>query len=92
MAFQLQPNSQPDPDREERLQSKAARVEIRPASRVAHLAVRSLACPACDMPVALGGSASWHERIGCPFCDEWAPTREFVREHGWPEVELIARL
>ena len=86
------PGARPDPEREERLRASASRVEIRPAQRAAHLAVRSLACPTCDMPLALAGPVSWHEPIGCPFCDGWAPTREYVREQGWPEVDLIARL
>jgi len=74
------------------MRAGAARVEIRPASRVAHLAVRSLACPECEMPIDLSGPVSWHERIGCPFCDSWAPTSAYVRGQGWPEVDLIARL
>ena len=86
------PGAKPDPDHEERLRSSAARVEIRPAARTAQLAVRSLACPSCEMPLALSGPVNWHERIGCPFCDSWAPTRSYVRRTGWPQVDLIARL
>jgi hypothetical protein len=92
VAFQLQPNAQPDPEREERMRGAAARVEIRPSSRVAHLAVRSLACPSCGVPIALNGTVGWREPISCAFCDHSAPTRDYVRDQGWPEVELIARL
>jgi len=86
------PGARPDPEREERLRASAARVEIRPADRVAHLAVRSLACPVCEMPLALAGPVRWQEQIACAFCESLAPTRDFIRERGWPEVDLVARI
>jgi hypothetical protein len=92
VALHLDPNSQPDPERDEELQAKGALVEIRQAHRVAHLAMRSLACPSCGVPVAIGSPVGWEEVITCAFCEETAPTREFVRDQGWPRVELRARL
>lgn len=92
VALHLDPNSQPDPEREEDLQGHGARVEIRPQSRVARLAMRSLACPSCGVPVAISAAVGWNELIACAFCEAAAPTREFVQEEGWPRVELIARL
>jgi hypothetical protein len=86
------PGAKPDPEREERLRANAARVEIRPSERIAQLAVRSLACPACEMPLALSGSVGWHEEIACAFCESLAPTRDFIRDRGWPEVDLVARI
>ena len=88
----IDPAATPDPERDERLRGKAARVELRPAERAAWLATRSLACPDCGMPLALGGPVGWDEEIACAFCEQIAPTREYVRRHGWPSVELIARL
>ena len=88
----FQPISQPDPDRDERLLANGTRVEIRPQQRVAHLATRSLACPACGVPVAIDRPIAWSEDIVCAFCDSVAPTRAYVREQGWPPVSLIARL
>ena len=88
----FEPHVQPEPDRENEMRSTGARIEIRPSERVAHLAVRSLACPSCDMPLALAGTVRWNESIACAFCEGRAPTRAYVRERGWPQVELIARL
>jgi hypothetical protein len=86
------PITQPDPERDERLRATAGQVEIRPRSRAAHLATRSLACPECGVPIALAGPVSWNEEIACAFCESIAPTRDYIQPHGWPEVDLIARL
>jgi len=69
-----------------------ARIELRAAQRAAWLGTRSLACPECGVPIALGSSVRWNEPIACAFCEGIAPTREYIQRHGWPEVELIARL
>ena len=79
MALHLDPYSQPDPEREDELRANGAPVEIRPASRVARLAVRSLACPACGVPVAITGPVGWREPIACAFCEATAPTSEYVQ-------------
>jgi hypothetical protein len=92
MALQFDPASRPDPDQENRIRQGAARVEIRPASRVAHLAVRSLACPECGVPIALQGPVGWNEPIACAFCETASPTSAYVQRHGWPQVDVIARL
>src|SRR5512139_1415441 len=86
------PASTPDPERDERLRATAARVELRPAERAAWLGMRSLACPACDMPIAISGPVGFSDVIACAFCETTAPTRDFIREQGWPAVDLIARI
>jgi hypothetical protein len=86
------PASNPGPERDERLSAAAGRVELRPAERAAWLGTRSLACPACDMPIALTSPVGFSDEIACAFCETAAPTREFLREQGWPAVDLIARI
>jgi hypothetical protein len=86
------PASNPGPERDERLSSAASRVELRPAERAAWVGTRSLACPVCDMPLALAGPVGFSDVIACAFCETIAPTREFLREQGWPAVDLVARI
>ena len=86
------PSASQDPEREEVLRAAAARVEIRPAQRAAWLGMRSLACPECGVPIALSGPVGLSDVIACAFCETAAPTREFIRDQGWPAVDLIARL
>ncbi|MGZ8667308.1 MAG: hypothetical protein ACXWZM_09385 [Solirubrobacterales bacterium] len=86
------PITQPDPQRDDRGGANGDQLEIRPQQRVAHLASRSLACPECGVPVAISGPVGWEEPIACAFYEASAPTREFVREEGWPRVALIARI
>jgi hypothetical protein len=88
--FYMDPTGRPDPDREAR-KGIAGRIELRKQSRAAMLGIRGFACPACDMPLAVSEPLAWNQRAACPFCDEVAPTRDFVRDTGWPEVELVAR-
>ena len=92
MGLYIDPSANPDPEREERLRAAAARVELRPVERAAWLGIRSLACPECDMPIALSRPVAWHGEIACAFCETTAPTREFIRDQGWPAVDLIARI
>ena len=92
MALQFDPAARPDPEQEYQLRHSTARVEIRPAPKAAHLGVRSLACPGCGVPVALSHSVGWSEEIACAFCESAAPTSAYVQQHGWPEVDVIARL
>jgi len=84
------PATTPDPERDDKL--RAARVELRPAEKAAWLGSRSLACPSCDMPLAIAGPVGFSDEIACAFCEATAPTREFIREQGWPAVDLIARI
>jgi hypothetical protein len=86
------PAAKPDPEREDRLRAAAARVELRPAERATWLGMRSLACPECGVPIRLSAPVGWHEPISCAFCEAEAPTREFIRDQGWPAVDLIARV
>ena len=92
MGIFYDPASTPGPERDERLSSAAGRVELRPAERAAWLGTRALACPVCDMPVALTRPVGFSDEIACAFCETTAPTRDFLREHGWPGVDLIARI
>jgi hypothetical protein len=86
------PSARPDPQRDERQRATTTHVEIRPSERTAHLAVRSLACPSCGVPVAINGPVGFDQVLFCDFCEEAAPTREYVREQGWPRVDLVARI
>ena len=92
MGIFYDPASNPGPERDERLSAVAGRVELRPAERAAWLGTRSLACPGCDMPIAISGPIGFTDEIACAFCETTAPTREFLRGQGWPEVDLIARI
>ncbi len=86
------PSASRDPEREEVLRAAAARVELRPAERAAWLGMRSLACPECGVPIAISEPVGLSDVIACAFCETAAPTREFIREQGWPAVDLIARI
>jgi hypothetical protein len=44
------------------------------------------------MPLAIAGPVRFSDVIACAFCETTAPTREFLREQGWPAVDLIARI
>ena len=79
-------------DGEDELRANGAQIELRPSARVAELAVRSLACPSCGVPVSIVAAVGWNELIACAFCESAAETREYVRDEGWPRVRLIARL
>ena len=43
------------------------------------------------MPIALAGPVGFSDEIACAFCETTAPTREFVREHGWPARSTLDR-
>lgn len=92
MSLHVDPSAVPDPERDERLRGTAARVEIRPASRVAHLARGALACPSCGLPLAISQPVSILEALACAFCEGVAPGRAYLAAGGWPEVDVIARL
>jgi hypothetical protein len=92
MALQFDPAARPDPEHEERLRGSAARIEYRPALRVAHLGTRSLACLECGVPIVLSAPVGWSEEIVCAFCGSVAPTGAYVQRNGWPEVDVVARL
>jgi hypothetical protein len=63
-------------DRRSRLEGAE---EIRHFTRSARLGSGTLACPHCDVPVALtGGPASPAEPLGCPFCGHAGAVRDFL--------------
>jgi hypothetical protein len=53
--------------------------EYRRSARTSVLGIGTLACPACDVPVALGGGAvSPSVVLGCPYCGHTATVRDFL--------------
>jgi hypothetical protein len=53
--------------------------EDRKLRRSARLGTGTLACPRCDVPVALAaGRASPAEPLACPFCGHAGAVREFL--------------
>ena len=53
--------------------------EIRHFTRSARLGSGTLACPHCDVPVALAaGPASPADPLGCPFCGHAGAVRDFL--------------
>jgi uncharacterized paraquat-inducible protein A len=57
--------------------SKHVRIE----QRIGHtdrLASGTLACPACDAPVAPAGRMSPAQAVGCPYCGHAAAVRDFL--------------
>jgi hypothetical protein len=53
--------------------------EHRLLRRSARLGAGTLACPRCDVPVALAaGPVSPAEPLGCPFCGHAAAVRDFL--------------
>jgi hypothetical protein len=52
---------------------------LRRSQRSTRVASGSLACPACDAPVALTeGPVALTDRLACPFCGHAGPTRAFL--------------
>jgi len=56
----------------------AGQEEIRRVVRSNHLGDGTFACPHCDAPVAPAGRMRAADPVGCPYCDHWAPAREFL--------------
>ncbi|HEY4097643.1 MAG TPA: hypothetical protein VGM33_19120 [Baekduia sp.] len=52
--------------------------EERKATRTWEMAVGTLACPACDAPVAPRGPLSPSQPLGCPFCAHEGRVRDFL--------------
>jgi hypothetical protein len=53
--------------------------ELRPVARTSQLAVGTLACPACDAPVAPGPVAvAPADPLRCPYCGHAAAVRDFL--------------
>ena len=54
----------------------------------------ALACPACNLPIALSAPSSPSDPEACPFCAHTAPLREFLRLDATAlagRVEVVAR-
>jgi len=60
------------------------------------LAHGALACPECELPIAVPGRLSAGLPLKCGFCDHRAPARAFVREDVFDtvrnEVCVVARV
>ena len=52
--------------------------EIRQFTRSARLGTGTLACPRCDVPVALAVPASPADQFDCPFCGHYGALRDFL--------------
>jgi hypothetical protein len=55
----------------------AIRIEHR-VRRADRVATGTLACPACDVPVAPTGRMSPAQPIGCPYCGHAGAVRDFL--------------
>lgn len=68
-----------EPVRPERIERLAGPEEERRAARTRRLASGTLACPACDAPVALAdGGASPTDPLACPVCSHAGAVRDFL--------------
>jgi hypothetical protein len=68
-----------DPVGSERVGRMGGTQEERRAERAGHLARGTLACPACDAPVAPGDlPLAPVDPLSCPFCSHAAPVRDFL--------------
>jgi hypothetical protein len=59
--------------------ARLARISIDPrAAVVSTLGAGTLACPACDAPVAIAGVRRAHDALSCPYCGRAGALREFL--------------
>ena len=48
-------------------------------ARTGIVAIGTLACPSCDVPVALGDArVSPRDLLACPYCEHHGPARDFL--------------
>jgi hypothetical protein len=87
----------PEPVGPDRVGDLGGERELRRVGRAAPVARGTLACPACDAPVALPpGGAAPPDAMACPFCAHAARVRDFL-SLGDPtrparvEVRVVAR-
>jgi hypothetical protein len=67
-----------DPVRPEPSSTPAGPQEERREARSSVLGTGTLACPACDAPVAPIGAMSPADALACPVCDHAAAVRDFL--------------
>jgi len=68
-----------EPLRARPISAQPGAYEDRRDARFWRLATGTLACPRCDVPLALGGRAvKFSEDLDCPFCRHAAPLRDFL--------------
>lgn len=85
------------PFRPEPVGRTAATQEERRDARSARVAAGTLACPACDAPVALtSGPVAPADPLACPFCGHAAAVRDFLSlatpsRPARVEVRVVAR-
>ena len=65
-------------DGSERIGGLSGPEEIRRVGRTSTLAVGTLACPACDAPVAPSGRLGPASSLACPFCGHAGHVRDFL--------------
>ena len=59
--------------------TRLGRVDADPrTAAVQTLGTGTLACPACDAPIAIAGSHRPHDPIGCPYCGRAGALRDFL--------------
>jgi hypothetical protein len=67
-----------EPIRPERIGRPSGRDEALRRSHSSRLGTGTLACPACDAPVAPAGVLSPADPLDCPFCAHAASVRDFL--------------
>ena len=59
--------------------TRLGRVDADPrAGTVQMLGTGTLACPACDAPVAIDGARRPHDALSCPYCGRAGALRDFL--------------
>ena len=65
------------PDRDTR--PVRGHIDLRPDVRSTLLGAGTVACPACDAPVAIGPAPRRvGDRLSCPYCEHRGPLRDFL--------------
>jgi len=58
--------------------TRLGHVDADPRAAVRTLATGTLACPACDAPVAIAGAHRPHDALSCPYCGRSGALRDFL--------------
>jgi hypothetical protein len=67
-----------EPVRPDPVGKLAGTQQERRVTRTSHLASGTLACPACDAPVAPTGVMTPADPLACPFCGHGGVVRDFL--------------